>query len=108
MNSLRSIGGVPNTVALPTVQSFPPMSELSAQQTFTITGRTLDSAGLPLASCALHVFRTADDVQTATGTSDASGNYLIYVAPVSTYYLVAYKPGSPDVSGTTLNTLVGT
>ncbi len=108
MNSLRSIGGVPNTLALPTVQSFPPMSELSAQQNFTLVGRTLDSAGFPLASCALHVFRTADDSLATTGTSDASGNYIIYVAPVTTYYLVAYKPGSPDVSGTTLNTLVGT
>jgi hypothetical protein len=41
-------------------------------------------------------------------TSDGSGNYAFpNVTPQDAYYVVAYLAGSPDVSGTTLNTITG-
>ena len=98
---------------------------------YTISGRTLDGAGAPLAGCAVHLFYTditgnnsfarsggvvpdvsePSDIEVAEMISDAGGNYSFYVdaptAAPSTYYIVAYLPGSPDRAGTTVNTLVG-
>ena len=75
---------------------------------FQITGQTIDSAGAPLASCVTTLYRTLDDLRIDRVTSDGSGNYAFSGAgPGETYYVVAYKAGSPDVEGTTVNTLVG-
>lgn len=97
---------------------------------YTISGQTLDGAGAPLAGCAVHLFYTdivsnrfvrsggfipdltdTSDIEVAETLSDANGNYSFYVdeptAAPSTYYIVAYLPGSPDRAGTTVNTLVG-
>jgi hypothetical protein len=61
-----------------------------------------------LASCAVSLYRTSDDVLFEKVTSDANGAYSFSAIGLSEqYYLVAYKAGSPDVSGTTINTLVG-
>jgi hypothetical protein len=59
---------------------------------------------------AIKIEDTVTDVRIDTTTSDANGLYEFRYAgqPPTTYYLVAYKAGSPDVAGTTVNTLVGT
>ena len=77
--------------------------------TYKITGITRDSAGAVLGNCVVHLFRTSDDVEVDQVNSDASGNFTFTtgVSPANTQYIVAYKAGSPDVSGTTLNTLTG-
>jgi hypothetical protein len=77
---------------------------------FTISGVTRDSGGAVLGSCVVHLFRTADDLLFEQVTSDATtGAFTVSsVGLAESYYLVAYKPGSPDVAGTTLNTLTGT
>lgn len=73
-----------------------------------IFGITKDSAGAVLAGCTVTLYRTADDVEVDKVTSDASGNYEFRGAgPSTAYYVVAYKAGSPDVAGTTVNTLIG-
>jgi hypothetical protein len=52
------------------------------------------------------LFRTGGDIFVNTTTSDGSGNFTIVTPNNSgTFYLVAYKAGSPDVAGTTVNTL---
>ncbi len=74
---------------------------------YEITGVTKDSTGAALGGCTVKVYRTTDDVLVGTQVSDAAGNYNIQVAASSlAYYVVAYLAGSPDVSGTTVNTLV--
>lgn len=75
---------------------------------FQIAGQTKDSAGAALGSCTVELFRTADDVRIETLTSSADG-YFYFKSPAqaATHYVVAYKAGSPDVAGTTVNTLVG-
>lgn len=73
---------------------------------YIITGVTKDSTGAALASVTVDLFDTAGDVLRATTTSDANGNYLVDGQIDTTYYLVAYKTGAPDVAGTTVNTLV--
>ncbi len=76
--------------------------------TATISGVTKDSTSTPLGSCTLHLFLTSDDSKIATTTSDGGGNYILTFSSLITgpFYIVAYKVGSPDVAGTTLNTLV--
>ena len=76
--------------------------------TFTITGRTLDASLATLGSCTVDLFKVdAFDTWVATTTSDGSGNFSFSVSQNSTYYWMrAYKTGSPDTSGVTINTVV--
>lgn len=71
-------------------------------------GVTRDSTGSPLGGCVVQLFRTTDDLFIMEVTSDSTGNFLLqsWYSP-DTHYIVAYKAGSPDVFGTTVNTLVG-
>lgn len=72
-----------------------------------LTGITRDLAEAPLGNCTVDMFKTTTDEKVATVVSDAQGNFAFTIAPVSgPFYLVAYLAGSPDVAGTTLNTLV--
>lgn len=80
----------------------PPLGNVN----FTISGVTKDSGGSALAACVVQLFRTGDDSIVAETTSDGSGNYSFTLGGNSgTFYIVAYKAGSPDVSGTTVNTI---
>lgn len=87
----------------------PPLRRASAvSSALIISGITQDSGGSPLGGCAVRLFLTAGDAIVASTTSDANGLYSFAVpADISTYYVVAYKAGAPDVEGTTVNTLVG-
>jgi hypothetical protein len=80
---------------------------VSAQQNFTMFGVTYDQTGAPLGNCAVDLFVTATKVLAASTVSDpTTGAYLLYVSPAFTYKMDGYLVGSPDVAGTTLNTLV--
>jgi hypothetical protein len=81
----------------------------SAPYNFRIAGLTLDSFGALLANCVVHLFYTATDILRAATTSDGNGFYEFRAigGGVEFHYVVAYKAGSPDVAGTTINTLVG-
>jgi hypothetical protein len=72
-----------------------------------IFGLTKDSTGAVLGNCAVHLFDTATDAEIEQTTSDASGNYSFRYASTKPFYVVAYLAGSPDVAGTTVNTLTG-
>jgi len=75
---------------------------------YTITGITKDSAGAVLGSCNVFLFKTSTNEFVAATVSNASTG--VYTFPVSAgfyYYTVSYKAGSPDVAGTTFNTLFG-
>jgi hypothetical protein len=75
----------------------------------TIAGVTKDGTGAVLGGCQVQVFEAATDRYVTEVISDAvTGVYTIYVGIGSgPYYLVAYKAGTPDVAGTTANTLIG-
>jgi hypothetical protein len=74
-----------------------------------VSGYTRNSAGTILPGCAVHLFRTSDDLEMDQTTSDTNGYYEFRTAiPAESYYAVAYLAGAPDVAGTTVNTLVGT
>lgn len=72
----------------------------------SLTGFTRDSAGTPLASCTVYLFHAGDESFVAVTTSDGSGAYTFSpLADAGPFFIVAYKAGSPDVEGTTVNTL---
>ena len=73
-----------------------------------VFGVTKDSTGAPLGNCEVDLFNSATDMVLDQTMSDANGNYDFRSASLTTqYYVVAYKAGSPDVAGTTVNTLIG-
>jgi hypothetical protein len=73
---------------------------------FTISGVTRDSTGAVLPGCAVDLFVTDTDANVGSAVSNADGNYYAKGAVRGkTHYVVAYKAGSPDVAGTTVNTL---
>jgi len=72
---------------------------------FVLFGVTKTNLGVPLANCAVHVFNSEDDLVVGQDVSDGSGNWVFSVSPSSVSYAVAYKAGSPDVTGATKNAL---
>lgn len=77
------------------------------RQRWLITGVTRDSTGAALGNCAVTLFKTVDNMPTATAVSDANGNYSFSIdGNAQTRFVVSYKAGSPDVAGTTVNTLM--
>ena len=85
-----------------------PLFATTVPTQFFISGVTKDSTGTILGSCTVKLFRTSDDRWFETVTSDATtGAYRFGGVGSANCYVVAYKAGSPDVAGTTVNTLVG-
>jgi hypothetical protein len=86
------------------------------QSRMGISGVTRDVYGSPLGSCLVKLFKTADglfpgtkDTKIDEMTSDpTTGAYLLSTPYYpDTHYVVSYKVGTPDVEGTTVNTLIG-
>jgi len=74
---------------------------------FAIVGITRDQFGSPLGGCTVKMFRTSDDVLMSQVLSDANGAYTLTTPYYPDgHYIVIYKAGSPDVFGTTVNTLI--
>ena len=100
--------GVPMTARPVPVRCFTAIPVYVPDDRFTIVGVTRDASGVALGNCDVDLFRTADDSRAGVVQSDASGNFILDASDQFTHYEVGYKAGSPDVFGTTLNTLVGT
>jgi hypothetical protein len=73
-----------------------------------LRGVTRDAVGNVLPNCVVKAYRTSDDVMVGEVTSSGAGVYSVDVATGVDHYLVAYLDGTPDVAGTTVNTLQGT
>jgi hypothetical protein len=81
------------------------MAEITDLTNFVISGVTRDSTGSPLGSCKVELFETATDKKANETYSDGSGNFTftVHFNDTQQFYLVAYKNGSPDVAGTTID-----
>lgn len=75
-----------------------------------IRGTCVDSGGTEVAGAIVQGFRTSDDAYVGQDVTRLDGTYTLATdtAAGTQHYLVAYKPGSPDVAGTTVNTLTPT
>ena len=111
MQGTGSISAVPRTLMNP-IQGFEE-SPYFAERNLRISGTTRDSAGNALANCSVILFDANTGTLVDRQTSGADGTYMLQVpfglsqTQTTTFYIVSYKAGSPDVAGTTLNTLVG-
>jgi len=116
--NLRNLGATfeqpdQNTMAPPAQMRDVKYGRQSYQQTdwyksnSALTGVTRDSSGAVLGSCKV-VLYSSIDVVIASMYSDASGNFSFRNPGTGPFYLVAYKTGSPDVAGTSVNTLLPT
>lgn len=75
-----------------------------------IKGTTKNADGTPISGAIVQAFVTADDRYVGEVQSREDGSYDLGVSTVAgtQHYLVAYKPGSPDITGATVNTLTTT
>ena len=84
------------------------------ERNLQIAGVTRDSTGAALGGCSVQLFDVISDAPAGpVVVSDANGNYVIPIPKglsqlqTTTWRLVTYKAGAPDVTGTSVNTLVG-
>ena len=85
-------------------------NDTGGQKQNVIVGQTLDSGGNPLANANVEGFVTSTNQPVGVVQSDSAG-YFRLPTPYGTgvaQYLVCYKAGSPDVAGTSVNTLLPT
>lgn len=80
------------------------------QTTKFIKGTCLDQFSAPIAGAIVQGFVTATDTYVGEVTSRLDGSYDLGTANLAStpHYLVAYKPGAPDLAGTTVNTILPT
>jgi hypothetical protein len=78
-----------------------------ADVTRFLRGVSRDSVGAVLPSATVKAFRTVDDVKVDQAVSGLDGGFVLSVVNLWEHYLVCYKAGSPDIFGTSVNTLVG-
>jgi hypothetical protein len=80
--------------------------ESGGQQALKIRGVTRDLNGNPLGSVIVRGFLTATNAFIGQCTSDSGGYYELPTPYVGAqHYLVAYQSGSPDITGSTVDTL---
>ena len=74
-----------------------------------IVGICYDSNSVIVSGATVQGFTTSDDQFVTETTADSNGRYEFGTPQVGRqHYLVAYRAGSPDIAGTTVNTLVPT
>lgn len=75
-----------------------------------IRGVTKDSSGNAISDVIVQGFVTATDAYVGQDVSRTDGTYTLGTETIAgvQHYLVAYKPGSPDIGGTTVNTITST
>lgn len=99
----RPIGGVFPVSAQQTVRPFRSPRFYGA---FGLSGVTRNSTGAPLGLCVVKLFEAATDIEVGQTTSDGAGAFSFSLGNnAGFFYIVAYKAGSPDVAGTSVNTL---
>lgn len=80
---------------------------VSGAITWKLAGVTRNQHGAPLAGVTVDVFDDVTEAFLGTAVSDSGGNYVVTLSSSGhNLFAVGYLAGSPDVSGTTLNTLV--
>lgn len=75
-----------------------------------IRGSCKDGSGVAVANAIVQAFVTATDQIAGEVQANTDGTYSVGVqqSKATPHYLVAYKAGSPDITGATVNTLLPT
>ena len=73
---------------------------------FRLSGTTRNTDSEILGNCRVMIFRTSDNAFIIETTSmPDTGQWAVDILPPGPYFIVVYKAGSPDVCGTSVNTL---
>ena len=68
----------------------------------------LGAGGSALGGCTVKLFYASNNALAAVTVSDAAGNFRFDNPGTGPFRIRIYKPGSPDVAGVSLNTLMPT
>lgn len=81
-----------------------------AQSKNFLKGTCVDGSDVAVANAIVQAFVTSTDVFAGEVQANTDGTYTLGVeqSKATAHYLVAYKAGSPDIFGTTANTLLPT
>lgn len=72
-----------------------------------LIGTSRDSGGAVLGSCTVKAFVTSTDVLAGTTVSDSAGYFEVCTSNSGVAHRIdAYKGGSPDLAGSSVNTLI--
>lgn len=71
-----------------------------------LSGVSRNSVGVALGNCRVMIFTSPDNRFVMETTSDINGVWSVYIMVSGPFYLVEYKKGSPDLAGTSINTLL--
>lgn len=85
----------------------PPPLPSGANGRLGFNGFSRDASGGILAGVTVKLFLTATDTKVDQTISDVNGLFVVSTSEAGAHYLLFYKTGTPDVSGTTVNTLLG-
>jgi hypothetical protein len=98
----------PNTFQSNSFQILSTSTSTSAVN-WILAGITRGVTGQPLGLCNVFVYDSVTDALMGSGAANASGNYTVTLSSSGhNLFAVAYLAGSPDLAGTTVNTLVAT
>ena len=88
------------------VQPWEPVSQVAGcLKPQFIYGQILDANSNPVSGAVILCFVSATNVLDSKSVSDANGYYQAPCYQSGNHYIVAYETSSPDLAGTTVNTL---
>lgn len=96
----------PAPVPLPNDPLYALQASSDPKVNYALVGITRDSAGTILGSAQVNLFVAGSDILIRSTVSDASGNFGFGNPGTGPFYIRCYKVGSPDLAGTTVNTLM--
>jgi hypothetical protein len=85
----------------------PPPLPGGANGRLGFNGFSRDASGGVIAGVTVKCMLTATDTKQSEAVSDADGLFVVSTAEAGGHYLIFYKTGTPDIAGTTVNTLLG-
>jgi hypothetical protein len=85
----------------------PPPLPSGANGRLGFNGFSRDASGGVIAGVTVKCMLTATDTKQSEAVSDANGLFVVSTAEAGGHYLIFYKAGTPDICGTTVNTLLG-
>lgn len=91
----------------PPVWVLPPPLPGGTSARLGFNGFTRDASGGVIPAVTVKCFLTADDTKQSETVSDQNGFFTVSTPFSGGHYLIFYKTGTPDISGTTVNTLQG-
>lgn len=85
----------------------PPPLPSGANGRLGFNGFSRDASGGVIAGVTVKCMLTSTDTKQSEAVSDVNGLFVVSTAEAGGHYLIFYKTGTPDISGTTVNTLLG-